>query len=111
MGIRSLLLLLAVLSSATPSFGQRLPPGVRPDHYDLAFDVDLAGAKFEGHETIRVRLDRSTTRIVLHAADIVFHEVTIRSGRTTQRATVTLDKRTSKSATAEYSTTSCAVST
>jgi aminopeptidase N len=92
MATRILLVLIAVLSTAIPTFGQRLPTGVRPDHYDLAFDVDLAAARFDGNETIRVRLDRSTTRIVLHAADIVFHEVTIESGSTTQTATVTLDE-------------------
>ncbi len=32
---------------------QRLPGTAIPEHYDLAFDVDLAGARFEGTETIR----------------------------------------------------------
>ena len=57
---------------ATPLSAQRLPPTATPDHYDLAFVVDIAGQRFDGTETIRVRIDQPTTRIVLHAADIEF---------------------------------------
>lgn len=81
-----------ILTCATPSFAERLPADVRPDHYDLAFDVDLAAARFGGTETIRVRLDRPARRTVLHALDIQFHEVTIRHRSITQKATVTLSR-------------------
>jgi aminopeptidase N len=62
---------------AVPSVAQRLPATVLPEHYDLAFDVDLARARFDGVETIRVRLTEPTRRIVLHALDITFHDVTV----------------------------------
>ena len=94
----SLVFLLLLLALAAPSHAQRLPTGVRPDHYDLAFDVDLARARFEGTETIRVRLDRPATRIVLHAADIEFRTVAIRQGGASQNATVTLDAKTETAA-------------
>jgi aminopeptidase N len=71
---------------------------VRPDHYDLAFVVDLARARFEGTETIRVRLDRQATRIVLHAADIEFRAASVRQGGASQTATVTLDAKTETAA-------------
>jgi aminopeptidase N len=83
-------LLLTLISS--PALGQRLPANVRPDHYALAFDVNLANTRFEGTETIRLRLAEPTARIVLHALDLDFHEVTIRSAGTTQTAKVVLDK-------------------
>ena len=76
----------------TPAAAQRLPTNVRPDHYDLAFDVDLARARFHGTETIRVRLNAPATRIVLHALDLEFHEVTIDGGGARQRAEVVLDQ-------------------
>ena len=42
-----------------PLRAQRLPATVTPDHYDLAFVVDLARERFEGTETIRVRRRRA----------------------------------------------------
>jgi aminopeptidase N len=65
------------LSLAAPSAAQRLPLTAVPEHYDLAFDVQLAEARFDGVETIRVRVPAETTSIVLHALDIVFREVTV----------------------------------
>ena len=98
MGIRPswALFLVAVTSSA--AFAQRLPAGVTPTHYDLAIDVDLAGARFRGTDTIRVRLDRASTRIVLHAIDLELKDVTIASGRDTQKASVALDSNTQTAA-------------
>jgi aminopeptidase N len=83
-----------LLFVATPLSSQRLPPTAIPEHYDLAFVVDLAGQRFQGTETIRVRIDQPTTRIVLHAAELEFVKATISSGGTTQNATVSLDPRT-----------------
>jgi hypothetical protein len=51
LGIPVLLLLLF----ATPVCAQRLPPIATPEHYDLALVVDIAGKRFEGTETIRLR--------------------------------------------------------
>src|SRR5688572_13663774 len=89
----ALLPLLLLLFFAEPVSSQRLPPTATPEHYDLAFVVDLSRQRFEGTETIRVRIDQPTTRIVLHAAELVFQEVTISAGGTTHAAAVSLDPR------------------
>ena len=75
-----------------PAAAQRLPGDVTPSHYDLGFDVDLAGARFSGTETIRVDLAKSARTIVLNAAEITFHDVTIDAGGSTQTARVALDE-------------------
>ena len=91
---RSLAAVLLLTFLGTPAFGQRLPVNVHPEHYTLAFDVDLTNKRFEGTETIRVRLAQPASRIVLHALDLEFRGVTIRSGATAQTARVVLDKTT-----------------
>ncbi|MQA30038.1 MAG: M1 family peptidase [Luteitalea sp.] len=83
---------------AVPLQAQRLPGSVIPEHYDLAFDVDLERARFSGTETIRVQLSEPTRRIVLHALQIRFQEVTISAGGTTVRARVTLHQPTQTAA-------------
>jgi aminopeptidase N len=80
-----------ILLAAIPASAQRLPGGVTPEHYDLAFVVDLVHERFDGTETIRVNVAAATTRIVLNAVDIDFREVTIGAGGTAQKATVTSD--------------------
>jgi aminopeptidase N len=92
--MRRLAAVLLLTLLGTPAFGQRLPVNVRPEHYTLVFDVDLANKRFEGTETIRVRLAQPASRIVLHALDLEFREATIRSGASTQTARVVLDKTT-----------------
>jgi aminopeptidase N/puromycin-sensitive aminopeptidase len=71
---------------------QRLPEIARPDNYKLTFTPDLEIAKFEGDETITVRVLKPTSKIVLNAVDIDFHEVTILSGGAQQKATVSPEK-------------------
>jgi aminopeptidase N len=85
------LLVLQVLL-VTPARAQRLPQTAIPEHYDLAFAVDIPRQRFEGIETIRVQIPAPTSRIVLNAAEITFREVTISSGSSTQQATVSLEK-------------------
>jgi aminopeptidase N len=85
--------LLALLVCA-PAEAQRLPTIVRPEHYDLAIDVDLAHARFSGTERIRVRLSEPSARIVLHAVDLEFQDVSIASAGTVRGARVVLDKTT-----------------
>ncbi len=92
--MRSATTILVLTLFSSPAFGQRLPVNVRPEHYTLAFDIDLANARFDGTETIRVRLAQPSSRIVLHALDLEFHDVTIRSAGTSQTARVVLDKTT-----------------
>jgi len=83
--------LLFVALAAGSARAQRLPTTVTPDHYDLKFSVDVRGARFDGTETIHVQVHEATPRIVLNAADITFHEVTIGSGTSTQPAKVELN--------------------
>ncbi len=71
---------------------QRLPEVARPENYKLTFDPDLDSARFEGDETIAIRVLKPTSEITLNAADIDFHDVTINSAGTTQKAKVTLQK-------------------
>jgi aminopeptidase N/puromycin-sensitive aminopeptidase len=49
---------------------QRLPGGVRPEHYSLTITPDLNAATFAGKETIDVVLDAPSTAITLNAAEI-----------------------------------------
>ena len=81
-----------------PLAAQRLPATVVPEHYDLAFDVDLAAARFGGVETIGSSSTEPSRRIVLHALEIQFQEVTIAAGGTTQRASVSLNAPTQTAA-------------
>ena len=54
---------------------QRLPGGVRPEHYSLTITPDLSAATFVGSETIDVVLDAPTSAITLNAAEIEFGAV------------------------------------
>ncbi len=78
--------------AAAPARADRLPAGVIPSHYDLAFTVDLARARFDGTETIRVQIEQPTRTVVLHAIEITFREVTIAAGSATQKASVSLNE-------------------
>jgi aminopeptidase N len=81
---------IALLSAPAAARADRLPAGVVPSHYDLAFTVDLARARFEGVETIRVDIEQPTRTVVLHALEISFGSVTITAaGTATQTASVT----------------------
>ncbi|HEY1677256.1 MAG TPA: M1 family metallopeptidase [Candidatus Sulfotelmatobacter sp.] len=71
---------------------QRLPEIARPENYKLTFNPDMESAKFEGEETIAVRVLKPTSDITLNAVDIDFHDVTITSGGVTQKAKVTPEK-------------------
>src|SRR5215467_172334 len=76
----------------TSAVAQRLPGIARPENYKLTFTPDLENAKFEGDETITVRVSKPTSEITLNAVDIDFHKVTIISGSSTQQAKVTPEK-------------------
>src|SRR5271163_2876395 len=88
--------ILAVLAFAMMTLSlaaaQRLPEVAVPENYKLSFTPDLDKATFEGDETISIRVLSPTSEITLNAAEIDFHEVTISSGGSTQKAKVTLDK-------------------
>ena len=78
--------LVLTLSLAT---AQRLPEVARPENYKLTFAPDLDKAKFEGDETITIRVLKSTSEITLNAVDIDFHDVTVTSRGSSQKAKVT----------------------
>ena len=71
---------------------QRLPEVARPENYKLTFTPDLEKAKFEGDETIAIRVLKPTSEITLNAVDIDFHDVTVTSGSSTQKAKVKPEK-------------------
>ena len=80
---------LAILSLAT---AQRLPQVATPENYKLSFTPDLEKATFEGDETISVKILNPTSEITLNAVDIDFHNVSVTSGGSTQKAMVTPEK-------------------
>src|ERR1039458_4986072 len=88
--------ILAVLTFALTTFSlamaQRLPEVATPENYKLTFTPDLEKARFDGDETIAIRVQKPTSEITLNAVDIDFHEVTITSGGSTQKAKVTPGK-------------------
>ncbi len=95
MAVRSTLGLVALLllAGVRPASAQRLPTTVRPDHYDLHFVVDIAHARFDGTETIRVDVLQPTSRIVLNAADLRLHDAAVGRASSAQHATIALDEQ------------------
>ena len=87
-----ILLPILLLTGAATASAQRLPATVRPDQYDLRFVVDIAHARFDGTETIRVDVQEPTSRIVLNAADLQFRDAVVGRGPSAQHATVTFDE-------------------
>jgi aminopeptidase N len=88
--------ILAVLTFALATFSlasaQRLPEVAVPESYKLSFTPDVEKATFEADETISIRVLKPTSEITLNAVDIDFHDVTIASGGSTQKATVAPQK-------------------
>jgi aminopeptidase N len=90
--MKRLLLFVALSGFGMPSAAQRLPQTVVPDSYKLVFAPDFSNNTFEGEETIQVRLQEASSAIVLNAAEIEFHEVTVTSLSKTEQAKVLLDQ-------------------
>ena len=86
-------LFVGLVLAAAPARADRLPGHVVPSHYNLGFAVDLARARFEGVETIRVEIGQPTRTVVLHAIEIAFRDVTITAGSATQKAAISLDEQ------------------
>lgn len=85
----SFLFFISVVAMAT---AQRLPELAVPENYNLTFAPDFKQDNFAGDETIRIRVLKPTSEIVLNTAEIEFHEVTVSSDGVTQSAKVALDK-------------------
>jgi aminopeptidase N/puromycin-sensitive aminopeptidase len=73
------------------SHAQRLPEGVVPIHYTLAFTPDIPAARFSGHEKIQVQLLGPTDAITLNAADIELNAASVHSREGRQEARVAID--------------------
>src|ERR1700723_970663 len=89
---RILASLTLALTTIPMAVAQRLPEVAAPENYKLTFTPDLEKARFEGDETISLRVMKPTSEITLNAVDIDFHEVSITSGGSTQKAKVTPEK-------------------
>ena len=70
MFIRRVLVVAMFCGAATMAMAQRLPGGVKPEHYTLALTPDLKAATFTGEETIDVVLDAPSTTITLNSIEI-----------------------------------------
>ena len=94
--MRSLVRLLVFASVAiltTPAHAQHLPATVAPEHYSLAFTVDLDRERFSGVETIRVRIKEPTSEIILNAVDLQFQDATVVAAGAGLKADVSLNDR------------------
>ncbi len=89
---RILVLSAFVVATFSMAAAQRLSQVATPENYKLVFTPDLEKATFEGDETISLNVLKPTSEITLNAVDIDFHDVTITSGGTSQKAKVTLEK-------------------
>ncbi|KAJ1956962.1 Aminopeptidase 2 mitochondrial, partial [Dipsacomyces acuminosporus] len=56
-----------------------LPTNVTPVHYDLFLAPDLDAFTYTGHVSIKVRINDSTDKIVLHSNDLEIEEAVISS--------------------------------
>lgn len=89
--IRPLLCLAILLFVPLTAAAQRLPIIAMPEHYALRFTPDLAREAFDGLATIRVRVLRPTTEIVLHAAELRIESASVSASGHTQAAAVSTD--------------------
>ncbi len=58
----------------------RLDPAVRPLHYDLRLEPDLAGKAFRGQVTIDLDVGKPREAITLHAADMTVERAVVECG-------------------------------
>jgi aminopeptidase N len=85
----AIMALVCMLVIATPA--QRLPQTAIPEHYEIHLAPDFSTDTFAGRVSISLRLAQPGNSITLNAAEIEFHETTIRAAGTSQAARVTLD--------------------
>src|SRR5262249_49757723 len=85
------LLTAALLAAPHQAVAQRLLGGVSPDHYDLAFTIDLPNERFDGKTGIDVRITQATSSIKLHALELEIKNATVTAGGQSQSAKVSLN--------------------
>src|SRR3954447_25092962 len=81
----------ALLLAVSPASAQRLPGGVTPEHYDLAFTIDLAHERFEGLTGIDLTVAQPTSTVRLHALELDIKSARVSAGGQTQPATVSMN--------------------
>src|SRR6202453_372065 len=89
---RPLAVFVFVSAMFSMAVAQRLPEVAVPENYKLTFKPNLEKATFEGEESISLRVLKPTSEITLNAGDIDFHEVSITSGGSPQKAGATPEK-------------------
>ena len=87
------LIVLNLVSFASPASCQRIPNLATPEHYQLTITPDFANENFAGDETIQIRILKPSASITLNALEIKFADVTIASGGKSQTAQVTSDEK------------------
>jgi hypothetical protein len=65
---------------------------VVPKHYSLTLTPDFEKKTVEGNESITVHLSERTSTFDLNVVDLTVGSAVIRDGRSTQTATISLDK-------------------
>ena len=76
--------------SAASAF--RLPKTVVPDRYEIRLEPDLERFTFAGEESVSVTIHEPVTEIVLNAAELQIHQVSIQYGQgVTLKGEATLD--------------------
>jgi len=76
------------LSHPTDDRNFRLPPHVRPLLYAAELSIDLEGRRFEGRETISLRIDEPADEIILHAVGLEIASAQVRASGELQQAAV-----------------------
>ena len=91
---RFLSLLAMICCAALPrtAEAQRLPATVVPENYRLLVDVNIAGRKFSGEETIRVRIAQPVREVVLNSLGLDILSAELIAGGSTQTVKVSYDR-------------------
>ena len=81
-----------LITMASIAGAQRLPLAATPENYNMTLTPDLKKASFAGEETIKVKLLKPASQIILNSADIEIQDASVASGGASQTATVSYDK-------------------
>ncbi len=87
----ALFLACSAAAVAAPAAAQRLPLEAIPLHYQITLAPDLARERFEGEETIDIRVDKPTSRLTLNALELEIRDAEFLVAGRTEPATVATD--------------------